>query len=107
MEIKIARGATDDILEEIKKVLSSYQKDHSAAMIDLYRQNSASVRVRIVDPDLGGLSKRERNDLVWKYLDPLSDRSQADISMLVLLTPGETGKSMANLEFEDPVPSML
>lgn len=107
MEIKIARGATDDVLEEIKSVLSAYLKDHAAARIDLYRQNSASVRIRIIDSDLRGMTKRERNDLIWKYLEPVSDQSQADISMLILLTPDEVGKSMANLEFEDPVPSML
>jgi hypothetical protein len=49
----------------------------------------------------------ERNDRVWKYLDGLSDDEQGDISMLVLLTPGETSRSPANLEFEDPVPSLF
>ena len=53
------------------------------------------------------MSKADRNDSVWKYFEPLSDESQGDISMLVLLTPSEVKKSIANLEFEDPVPSML
>ena len=53
------------------------------------------------------MSKKERNDLVWDYLDTLSDDAQADISMLVLLAPTEVEKSMGNLEFEDPVPSVL
>ena len=101
------RGATDGILDEIGKVLVSYQRDHARARIDLYRQNSASVRVRIIDPDFSGSSKRNRHSLVWKYLDPISEDAQADISMLVLLAPNEVEKSMANLEFEDPVPSGL
>jgi hypothetical protein len=107
MEIRIARGKTDGVIEEVKKALSSYQDEHPGASIDLYRQNSASVRVRIIDPDLKGMSKKERNDLVWKYLDSLSDDAQGDISMLVLITPPEVEKSMSNLEFEDPVPSGL
>jgi stress-induced morphogen len=107
MSINITRGKTDAIINEIKKVLSSYEKDHPGATIDLYRQNTASVRVRIIDSDFGGMSKRERNDLIWKYLEPASEDSQSDISMLVLLTPDEVNKSVANLEFEDPVPSML
>jgi hypothetical protein len=107
MPINITRGKPDAIIDEIKQVLGSYEKDHPSAKIDLYRQNSASVRVRIIDSDFDGMSNRERNDLIWKYLEPLSEDSQGDLSMLVLLTPGETVKSMANLEFEDPVPSML
>ena len=74
---------------------------------DSYRQNSASVRVRIIDPDLSEKTRRERNDLAWRYLDPLSEEAQGQISMLVLLTPSELARSMANLEFEDPVPSSL
>src|SRR5271157_1340202 len=70
MTINISRGTTDEILEEIRTVLVSYQRDHPSARIDLYRQNSASVRVRIVDSDFSGMSKKERHNLVWKYLDP-------------------------------------
>jgi hypothetical protein len=107
MPINVTRGKTDAIIDEIKEVLSSYEKDHPDARIDLYRQNTASVRVRIIDSDFSGMSKRERNDLIWKYLQPASEDSQSDVSMLVLLTPDEVNKSVANLEFDDPVPSML
>ncbi len=63
--------------------------------------------MRIIDPAFRGMSKKQRNDLVWDYLDTLSEDAQADISMLVLLAPTEVEKSMGNLEFEDPVPSGL
>jgi len=53
------------------------------------------------------MSKKERNDLVWDYLDTLADEAQGDISMLVLLDPSEREKSFSNLEYEDPVPSIL
>src|SRR3954447_2181440 len=107
MPIKIIRGKPDAIIDEIKEVLSSYEKDHPSARIDLYRQNTASVRIRIIDSDFRGMSKRECNDLIWKYLEPASEASQSDVSMLVLLIPDEVNKSVANLEFEDPVPSIL
>jgi stress-induced morphogen len=107
MVINIPRGGSDAVIEQIKSALHAYHKGHPAARIDLYRQNPASVRLRIIDPDFAGLSRVDRHARVWKYLEPLSEDDQADISMLVLLTPDETGRSSANLEFEDPVPSAL
>ncbi len=107
MPVKILRGASDDILEQVITLLRKYELDHPDAVIDLYRQNSVSIRVRIIDPAFRGMSKKQRNDLVWDYLDTLSEDAQADISMLVLLAPTEVEKSMGNLEFEDPVPSGL
>jgi stress-induced morphogen len=105
--VKLLRGSSDDILEQVIAVLRKYESDHPDAVIDLYRHNSVSIRVRIVDPAFREMSKKQRNDLVWDYLDTLSDDAQADISMLVLLAPTEVEKSMGNLEFEDPVPSGL
>jgi stress-induced morphogen len=101
------RGERDDVIRQIEIVLEAYQKDHPLAQITMYRQNSVSVRIRIVDPDFNGMSKADRNDRVWDYLDRLSDNAQADVSVLLLLTPSELPKSFANLEFEDPVPSVL
>ena len=87
--------------------LRTYEQDHPQSQIELYRQNPVSVRVRIVDVDFAGLEKAERHQTVWAYFDCLSEEEQSDISMLVLLTPKETARSMANLEFEDPVPSII
>jgi hypothetical protein len=107
MTINIPRGKSDEVIEQIKMALQSYQDDHPSAQIDLYRQNPASVRVRIIDPDFAGIGKVGRNERVWKYLDKLSEDDQSDISMLLLLTPEETKISFANFEFDDPVPSRL
>lgn len=107
MSIKIARGRTDTIIDEIKNALASFETDHPKAEIDLYRQNTASVRIRIIDPDFAGMSRSERNDYVWNYFDDLTEDAQGDISMLVLLTPPEVKKDFANVEFEDPVSSRL
>jgi stress-induced morphogen len=107
MAIRVPRGNSDAVIEQIKSVLHSYQEDHPAARIDLYRQNPASVRIRIIDPNFAGMSRVDRHARVWKYLDQLPEEDEGDISMLVLLTPDETSRSTANLEFEDPVPSLL
>lgn len=107
MTIHISRGKSDETLDAIMAALGEYEADHPAAQIDLYRQNSVSVRVRIIDPDLAGQGKPQRSQLAWRYLSQLPEDVQSDISTLLLLTPGETQKSFANFEFEDPIPSKL
>ena len=98
------RGVSDEILDQVIAVLRKYESDHPDAVIDLYRQNSVSIQMRIMDPAFRGMSKKQRNDLVWDYLDTLADEAQGDISMLVLLDPSEREKSFSNLEYEDPFP---
>jgi stress-induced morphogen len=105
--INIPRGTSDEIMERIVEALHAYEADHPRARIDLYRQNPVSVRIRIIDPDFAGQNRIERHKLTWKYFDSLSDDDLSDLSSLILLTPDETGMSFANMEFEDPVPSIL
>lgn len=107
MAIRIARGSSDKVIDQIIAALRAYQTDHPKARIDVYRQNSVSVRVRIVDASFAKLGRSERHELVWRYLEPLSDELHSEVSMLVLLAPGEVKKSFSNVEFDDPVPSTL
>ncbi len=107
MAINIPRGQSDEAIDEIIGSLRPYEHDHPQADIAIYRQNSVSVRVRIIDPDFAGLSKPERSQTAWKYLDTLPEEVQGDISTVLLLTPDETKMSFANLEFDDPIPSKL
>ena len=107
MAITIPRGTEDAIIQQVISVLDEYELDHRAARIDIYRQNSVSVRVRIIDPDFAGLSRPQRSDRVWKYLNRLTDDAQSDISTVLLLTPDESKTSFANFEFDDPTPSDL
>jgi hypothetical protein len=45
---------------------------------------------------------------VWRFLkEYLPEDVQSDISMVVLLAPGEEKHSLGNLEFEDPSPSLI
>jgi stress-induced morphogen len=107
MAINIPRGKSDEVIEKIKEALRPYEHDHLRAQIDLYRQNSVSVRVRIIDPEFAGLGKPQRSQLAWKYLGTLPDEVQSDISTVLLLTPDETKMSFANFEFDDPISSNL
>lgn len=107
MAVNVPRGESDTTLKQIAEILEAYQADHDRAQVDVYRQNPVSVRIRIIDPDFRGLDKSQRHAAIWRLLEQLPEDVQADISMLVLLAPSEASTSLANLEFEDPVPSRL
>jgi hypothetical protein len=81
---------------------------------DAYRYNPASIRVRVIDSRFEGLTSDERNDLIEPELQKLSEQTQADIMNLFAFAPSELQQSpptskeyLANLEFEEPSPSML
>jgi hypothetical protein len=82
--------------------------------VDAYRYNSASIRVRVIDPRFEGLSVEKRDALIEPHLEQLPDRTQADITNLYSFAPSELEQTPAsfrpylmNTEFEDPSPSML
>jgi stress-induced morphogen len=104
MSISI-RGRKDEILSQVAEALEPYQEQHPQAEIVLYRQNSVSIRVRVVDPDFRGMTKQRRHTRAWRFLGTLAEETQSDISLLLLLTPDEVAKSLANFEFDDPIPS--
>jgi hypothetical protein len=107
MAVSVPRGQTDEVIDQIVAALGRYEADHPHARIDVYRQNPVSVRVRIVDPDFAGQGRPQRNDYAWSYLDALPDETLSDISTMLLLTPDETARSFANVEFDHPVQSNL
>lgn len=72
-----------------------------------YRQNIASIRVRLVSNEFEGLTLSEREKIVLPIVRMLSEDIQDQLTMLLLLTPSEVAKSFANLEFERPIPSEL
>jgi hypothetical protein len=82
------------------------------AQADAYRYNSASIRIRVIDPRFVGKSVEERDAMVEPYLDRLPQSIQSDIMNLLTLAPGDSEGGplrdrLANLEFEDPSPSGL
>jgi hypothetical protein len=76
---------------------------------DAYRYNSASIRVRVIDPRFEGKSHEKRDAMVEPLIDKLPKELQSQIINLLTLTPDEANskQSLANLEFEDPSPSTL
>ncbi len=102
------RGSSDVYLQQIDDALREYEEQHPHATIEMYRQSAASIRIRIIDPDFAGHDRAQRHAEVWRqYLSNLPDDVQGEISVLLLLSPDETRKSFANIEFDDPAPSRL
>jgi hypothetical protein len=82
--------------------------------VDSYRQNSASIRVRVIDKRFEGMSREKRDTLVEEQLDKLPPETQRDIVTLFTLTPSELARTaptirefMQNAEFENPSQPML
>ncbi len=101
------RGDHDEILDAFMKVLREYESMHRGARIEAYRLDSASIRVRIVDPDFEGLDRAKRHEDVWRLLDELPEDVLSHLSRLLLLTPKEKKTSFASFEFDNAVPSIL
>ncbi|MGC1274709.1 MAG: hypothetical protein WBC44_13465 [Planctomycetaceae bacterium] len=79
--------------------------------VDAYRYNSASIRLRIIDPSFKERPREDRDDLVEPLLLKLDEDTRADIMTLVLLYPGEKSDSfrafITDEEFEHPSRSLL
>jgi hypothetical protein len=97
----------DDDVRAVLDVLNKYKASHPDSKVKSYRQNSASIRIRIIDPRFAGSDRATRHDLIWKLLESLDPRVQSQITVLLLLTPDETKSSLTNMDFEDPIPSRL
>ncbi len=99
---------SDRSVEQIRECLrAEYQRDHPHAKVDVKRQNNVSIRVRVVDPDFDGMDRVDRDTALWRILDQLPEKVVSDVTLLLLLTPDEVPTSLANLEFENPIPSRL
>jgi stress-induced morphogen len=98
---------SDARARQIEEALADYKKGHTKAKIRVRPHNPVSIRVRILDPDFRGKDLVDREKEVWRILERLPDEVQADVTMVLLLTPEEARDSLANYEFEHPTPSLL
>ena len=106
MSNKMARK-TDAYLAAINVALREYQSKYPDSIVSAKRQNMASIRIRIIDSRFAKMSVVKRHDTVFKFLsDVLNGDTVQEISMLLLLAPGEE-QSLMNLEFEQPSKSGL
>jgi hypothetical protein len=97
----------DSGVQQVLDILARYDDQHPNAKIDAYRQNSASIRLRIIDPEFEPLDRVQREEWIWDILDGLPEGIQSQITLVLLLTAKEASFSFANFEFENPLPSNL
>lgn len=104
----IIRGATDAVVQAIKEALDVYEAEHPGAEATLYRQNSASIRLRVIDRRFEAMTKSRRHADVWEFLaHRVPEDVVSDVSLVLTVAPAELGTSFANFEFDHPVPSRL
>jgi len=102
----ILRGPDDQNIRDIVAALGEYEAQFPGSEASVYRQNPGDVRVRIIDKHFEGMSKSRRHDRAWDFLSQrLKEDVMGEIAALILLPVGELGSSLANLDFEEPLPS--
>ena len=79
------------------------------AVVEAYRYNPASIRVRVIDAAFERKSRVQRHRRVSPALATLPADVERDIVVLLLLTPAEheAGTSLMDAEFDDPLPWRL
>jgi len=108
MMTRIDRSEKPDAqVQQILGVLAEYRSTHPHAQLEARRRNPVSIRIRIIDPDFQGMNRVAREPEIWKLLKKLPEDVFANITMLLLLSPDETENSLANFEFEHPIPSRV
>jgi stress-induced morphogen len=105
MDIK-NRPKDASVLKVLKTLKEGYQPNHPKAAIEAYRYNSASIRIRIIDPDFEGLDLVERDEMLRPLLRTLPEEVGADITLLILITPKERKRSPGSVEFDYPSPAL-
>jgi hypothetical protein len=99
-------AADADVVSVAEVLKKGYGAKHARAKIDVYRYNSCSIRIRVIDPDFNGLDRVERDNLIWEDLENLDEDTRSQVTMIVLLVPGEEKTSLGNLEFSNPSPPL-
>jgi stress-induced morphogen len=89
------------------EVRTAFEEAFGKKNTRVYRYNPASIRVRVIDKRFHGLSLVERERLAWPTIENLSPDSRQDLTVVLLLSPDEAGRSLMSLEFDQPVKSML
>lgn len=102
------RKKADPYVEKILATLrDQYGVRHPKAQIEVYRYNSASIRIRIIDPGFAGINWIDREEIINPILDALPEDIQAEITVLLLITPKERKSSFMSMEFDDRTRSLL
>lgn len=103
--------------------VESFLEDAGFEQVDAYRFNSASIRIRVIDPRFEGLADEKRDAVVAPFLKKLPAETRTDVLFLLPLAPSELPeavpgtargakakilrKLLLNAGFVDPSPSTL
>jgi stress-induced morphogen len=102
----IVRGTTDKAVADLRAALDKYESLHPGSEASLYRQNPGSIRVRVIDDRFAGMSRSQRHDELWDFLShEVGDDVMGEVSVLLEFPRSELARSLANLDYEDPLPS--
>lgn len=86
----------------IRNILQThFHLDHPQAVIDVYRYNSACVRIRIIDPSFAGMEIQDREQMVWPILERLPDEIVGQISVLLTIPPEERDDWSLSRDFDE------
>jgi len=103
---RIDRSDIPDVqVGQVLSALTAYEQAHPQAQIEGRRHSDVSIRLRIIDSDFQGVDRLDREPEIWQFLNKLPEEVFVNITMLLLLTPDEAKHSLANQEFDHPIPS--
>jgi len=91
----------------LEKLIDKHFPDCPKDFPRAYRYSPVSIRARIVDPRFEDMNLSERDKVVLPLIRTLPDETQEDLTILLLLAPGELKDSLMNREYEKPSPSMV
>jgi len=86
------------------KIIESLLKEHFPNYPKKYpplacRFTPNSIRVRLVHDSFRGKGLADRDDIVLPIIGKLPEKTQADITMLLLFSPDEVNVPIVNLDF--------
>jgi hypothetical protein len=102
------RGRKDALVKRLLKALEAYEAAYPQAQASLYRRNPGAVYVRVIDDRFHSLEPWDRHERVWKFLtERVAEDEMGEVALLLTLTHAELATSPANMEHENPAPSLI
>ena len=99
-------GERDEYVDCIQAALDDLERHRPGAEASLYRADVGIIKARVVDQRFAGTDRFGRYDEVLPFLrERLDDDTMQELYVLVLVAPGEMARSIANIDFEDNVPT--
>jgi hypothetical protein len=108
MSVRVTRGRGDPAVNAVKAALEAYIAEHPGATAEVYRYNSAAIRVRVTDDRFARVSFAKRHDGLWDYISTrVPDEVMSEVSFLIAVTSTERDRELSSVEFDHPSRSRL